>query len=167
MVIYLGSVKGGCNGRSKVIPLIARQVHPPSFILIQLVSHNLGITKTLDLINNIECDLLRLNVILPGLKIIWSEILQRRYWHYASECKSLEKAHTMVNVAIEDLVLSFDGYLLRHPNIRARMINLYSRDGAHRSKVGTSISQHNSRCFAEIFGTSLCTCISTYGMRLL
>lgn len=68
MVIYLGSVKGGCNGRSKVIPLIARQVPPPSFILIQLVSHNLGITKTIDLINNIECDLLRLNVILPGLK---------------------------------------------------------------------------------------------------
>lgn len=85
VVIYLGSVKGGCNGRSKVIPLITRKVPTPSFILIQLISHNLGINKTLDLINNIECDLLRLNVILPDLKIIWSEILHRRYLHYASE----------------------------------------------------------------------------------
>ena len=42
----------------------------PSFILIQLGSNDLGITKTLDLINNIECDLIHLTVLLPSVKII-------------------------------------------------------------------------------------------------
>jgi hypothetical protein len=33
--------------------------------------------KTLDLINNIECDLLRFDVLLPSDKFIWSKILEK------------------------------------------------------------------------------------------
>jgi lysophospholipase L1-like esterase len=54
--------------------------HPsPRMILIQLGSNDLGSTKGFELVHDIECDLL------PDVKIVWSELLQRRYWHSARE----------------------------------------------------------------------------------
>jgi hypothetical protein len=48
-------------------------------ILIQVGSNDLGSTKGFELVHDIECDLLRLRVLLPDVKIVWSELLQRRY----------------------------------------------------------------------------------------
>ena len=63
---------------------------PPDFVLIQLGSNDLGSVTSVNLIHNIEIDLLRLHMLLPQTKIIWSEILQRRYWHTAISGKAVE-----------------------------------------------------------------------------
>ena len=50
--------------------------HPsPGMILIQVGSNDLGSTKGFELVHDIECDLLRLRVLLPDVKIVWSELL--------------------------------------------------------------------------------------------
>jgi hypothetical protein len=46
-------------------------------ILIQVGSNDLDSTKGFELVHDIECDLLRLRVLLPDVKIVWSELLQR------------------------------------------------------------------------------------------
>jgi len=61
------------------------------------------------LISNIECDLLRLRALLPSVKIVWSEILQRRYWHHANDSKGVENARKRVNRVIRNIVSSFGG----------------------------------------------------------
>jgi hypothetical protein len=44
--------------------------HPsPGMILIQVGSNDLGSTKGFELVHDIECDLLRLHVLLPDVKI--------------------------------------------------------------------------------------------------
>ena len=78
--------------------------------------------------------MLRLKVLLPN-----NGILQRRYWHYASVCTSLEKARKRVNLAVKNLILGVGGYVIRHLYIHARKINLYRFNGTHLSNVGINI----------------------------
>ncbi|CAC5409732.1 unnamed protein product [Mytilus coruscus] len=50
---------------------------PPAMIVIQLGSNDLVKVKTLELIQNIERDILRLHLLLPNTRIVWSEMLLR------------------------------------------------------------------------------------------
>jgi hypothetical protein len=90
-------------------------------ILIQLGSNDFGSTKGFELVHDIECDLLRLRVLLPDVKIVWSELLQRRYWHTARDGKAMEKTRKRVNLAVKNIVLGVGGYVIKHNNIRARL----------------------------------------------
>ena len=51
----------------------------PTMIIIQLGSNDLGTCQSIDLIQNIERDILWLRLLLPSTRIIWSNILMRRY----------------------------------------------------------------------------------------
>ena len=126
----------------------------PNFIIIQLGSNDLGVSKGFELINNIECDLLRLRVLLPNVKIIWSEILQRRYWHFADDGRSVEATRKRVNLAVKNLVISLDGCVIRHSNIRAREINLYRYDGTHLSDIGINVYLNTIQAALEYFISS-------------
>lgn len=112
---------------------------PPDFVLIQLGSNDLGSVTSVNLIHNIEIDLLRLHMLLPQTKIIWSEILQRRYWHTAISGKAVEKSRKRVNLAVRNIVSSIQGYAIRHQNISAKEINLYRYDGTHLSDIGLRV----------------------------
>lgn len=140
-----------------LIPTIERLLDdqpPPDFILIQLGSNDLGSRTGTSLILNIEIDLLRLNVLLPSTKIIWSEILQRRYWHRAMNGKAIEKARKRVNLAVKNIVSSIGGYTIRHCNIRAREIYLYRNDGTHLSDAGLRIYLNTIQGALESFLTT-------------
>ena len=63
----------------------------PDMILIHLGSNDIGTIKTCNLIENIETDILRLKLLFPKCRIIWSELLTRRYWHNAKKGTALEK----------------------------------------------------------------------------
>ena len=140
-----------------LIPTIERLLDdqpPPDFILIQLGSNDLGSRTGTSLILNIEIDLLRLNLLLPSTKIIWSEILQRRYWHRAMNGKAIEKARKRVNLAVKNIVSSIGGYTIRHCNIRAREIYLYRNDGTHLSDAGLRIYLNTIQGALESFLTT-------------
>jgi hypothetical protein len=48
--------------------------HPPSLLLIQLGSNDLTEIKTVELVNNITSDILRIKLLFPNAEVIWSEI---------------------------------------------------------------------------------------------
>ncbi|CAC5425160.1 unnamed protein product [Mytilus coruscus] len=78
---------------------------PPVMIIIQLGSNDLTKVKTIELIQNIERDILRLQLLLPNTRIVWSEMLMRRYWHGAKDGKAIERSRKRVNSAINSYVL--------------------------------------------------------------
>jgi hypothetical protein len=78
-------------------------------------------------------------MLLPQTKIIWSEILQRRYWHTAISGKAVEKSRKRVNLAVRNIVSSIQGYAIRHQNISAKEINSYRNDGTHLSDIGLRV----------------------------
>lgn len=106
---------------------------PPGFILIQLGSNDLGVSDTRELITQIKCDLLRIGALIPGVKVIWSDILPRRYWHCARTPVALERVRQRVNSCIRAFVLGEGGFVIRHPCISNKEINLYRYDGVHLS----------------------------------
>jgi hypothetical protein len=55
----------------------------PQILLIQLGSNDLAILKSKELIELIRLDVLHLHALFPEIILIWSEILPRRYWHFA------------------------------------------------------------------------------------
>ena len=128
---------------NKFIDLTLRKSPPPSFIIIQLDTNDLGLTKRWQLFTDAECDLLRLRALLPDVRITWSDILQRRYWHNATDCKAMERARKRVTLLVRNLVLSFGGCVIRHCNIRAREIDLFRYDGTHLSNLGIDIFLNN------------------------
>ncbi|CAC5391351.1 unnamed protein product [Mytilus coruscus] len=125
----------------------------PSFLVIQLGSNDLGILTSAELFSGIECDLLRLHALYPALKVIWSDILMRRYWHNASCGQAVEKARKRVNLRVKNLVLSIGGCAIRHSNIRAKESNLFRYDGTHLSKIGNDIYLNNLQGALEKFMT--------------
>ncbi|CAG2186967.1 unnamed protein product [Mytilus edulis] len=116
---------------------------PPAMIVIQLGSNDLVKVKTLELIQNIERDILRLHLLLPNTRIVWSEMLMRRYWHGATDGKAIERSRKRVNSAINNYVLNDGHCVIQHPNIRAQELNLYRYDGTHLSDIGYNIYLNN------------------------
>jgi hypothetical protein len=90
------------------------------------------------MISNIECDLLRLQALLPSFKIVWSEILQRRYWYHANDSKAVESADMRMNRESE-ILSSFGGYTTCYITIPASEKSLFRYEGTHLSNIGINI----------------------------
>ena len=118
---------------------------------IRLGSNDIGVISSSKLFSDIECDLLRLHTLYPNLKIIWSEILMRSYWHSVINGKLAEKARKRINLRVRNLVLSIGGYVIRHCNIRAKERRLFRHDGTHLSKLGNEIYLNNLQGAIERF----------------
>ncbi|CAG2214541.1 unnamed protein product [Mytilus edulis] len=127
---------------------------PPAMIIIQLGSNDLVKVKSLELIQNIERDILRLHLLLPNTRIVWSEMLMRRYWHGATDGKAIERSRKRVNSAINNYALNDGHCVIQHPNIRAREMNLYRYDGTHLSDIGYDIYLNNIQGGIETFLSS-------------
>jgi hypothetical protein len=77
------------------IEFLLRRHPPPKFVVIQLGSNDLGTVKGWQLAENIICDILRIHALMPNTLIVWSDILQRRYWHNANNGKSIDSLTLM------------------------------------------------------------------------
>ena len=135
---------------SKLIP----RFPPSAMIIIQLSSNDLGTCKSIDLIQNIERNILRLRLLLPSTRSIWSDILMRRYWHCTHNGTAFERARKRINSAVNKFVKNDGHCVIHHPNIRAREKNLYRFDGTHFSDIGVDIYLNNIQGAVETFMSS-------------
>ncbi|CAC5417608.1 CDC40 [Mytilus coruscus] len=76
----------------------------PNYIFIHLGASEFGLMKSKELIENIKCSILRIKVLAPDIKIIWSDILPRPYWHGTLRPKLIEIVRKRVNCAKDVLV---------------------------------------------------------------
>jgi lysophospholipase L1-like esterase len=130
------------------------QFPPPSLLLIQVGSNNLTEIKSVDLVDNITSDILRIKLLFPNAKVVWSEILMRRYWHNANDGKAVELTRKRLNLAVKNAVLKEDFCVILHPNIRAKERNLYIFDGTHLSDTGNEVYLNNIQGALEYFLSS-------------
>ncbi|XP_041362244.1 uncharacterized protein LOC121378230 isoform X2 [Gigantopelta aegis] len=82
---------------------------PPNSMILQLGSNDMVTVKNRVLIQEITCSVLRLRSLLPSVRIIWSNMLPRLYWHGAEHPKQVDKARKRVNGAVKALVLAEGG----------------------------------------------------------
>ena len=84
-------------------------------------------------------------MLIPNAKVVWSEILMRRYWHNAKDGKAVEIPRKRVNLAVKYAVLKEGFSVIHHPNIRAKERNLHRFDGTHVSDTGDEVYLNNIR----------------------
>ena len=91
----------------------------PQILFLQLGSNDLAILEGKELIELIRLDVLRLQVLFPELILIWSQILPRRYWHFAKDQVLVENTRKRVNKAVKSFFKNDikKGCIIRHPNI--------------------------------------------------
>lgn len=131
----------------KLMDSLLLEVPKPQFIMLHCGSNDLtsdGITGK-QLIEKIQCSILRYQALFGKATIIWSSILQRRYWHFAplGAGKKIEKKRARVNSAIRSFILKNGGIYIDNNNISAKEINLFHNDGTHLSNLGNSILINN------------------------
>ena len=127
---------------------------PPAMLLIQLGSNDLTSIKFFDLISDIVRDILRIKLLLPNTKVVWSNILMRRYWHGADDGTTVERARKRVNCAVKKELIPEGFCVIRHLNIRAREKNLHRYDSTHLSDAGNDIYLNNIQGALEYFPVS-------------
>jgi len=120
-----------------------KEFPPPAFILIHLGANDICRTKSFDLIEDMKRDLLKISILLPNTHIIWSDLIMRRYWHWADEGKAAEIIRKRINSAINSYLSKENHYVVNHPNIRAKERDLYRFDGTHLSDLGNDIWLNN------------------------
>ena len=130
----------------------------PHILIIQLGSNDLGIVKCKELIKLIRCDILRLMTLYPDLKLNWSVILQRRYWHNTNNQVAIETSRKRLNLAIKNIFLNEiqKGCIIRHTNITVKEKSLFRYDGVHLSDVGNNIYLNSNQGALEAFAISEC-----------
>ena len=127
-------------------------------LIIQLGSNDLGNVKGKELIELSRCYIRRLMTLYSDLRLIWSEILQRRYWHNDNNQVAIETSRKKVNLAIKNIFLNEiqKGCIIRHPNITVKEKSLFRYDGVHLSDVGNNIYLNNIQGSLENFAISEC-----------
>ncbi|CAC5389049.1 unnamed protein product [Mytilus coruscus] len=91
------------------------------------------------------------NSFAPDIKIIWSDILPRPYWHGTLRPKLVEIAGKRVKCAVKSFKKKEGQYILRYPAIKASESNLFRHDGTHLSQVGIGIFLNNIQAAIETF----------------
>jgi lysophospholipase L1-like esterase len=106
------------------------------------------------LIENIECSVLRYIALFRNIVIVWSSLLQHRYWHFAplNAGPIIDQKHRRVNSAVRTFVIENGGRAIWHDsNIKATEIALYRTDGTHLSHIGNKVFLNNLQGGLETF----------------
>ena len=138
---------------SQLDSFISDKLHhhpPPTSMILQLGSNDMVTMKNKLLIDNITCSVLRLRSLLPSVRIIWSNMLPRLYWHGAEHPKQVDKARKRVNSAVKGLVLAEGGGIIGHPALLVKDLDLFRYDGVHLSEKGNAVYLDGMRGAMEV-----------------
>nr|XP_034959601.1 uncharacterized protein LOC118079504 isoform X6 [Zootoca vivipara] len=123
----------------ELLPLLQRKVLAlgfPTALVLQLGENDLPAMDTLSLRMAIQSDLTQLRTLMPGVTVIWSQLLQRIEWRGSLRPAATERARKRINNAISKIVLDSGGALILHPDITFKATSLFCPDGVHLSPVG-------------------------------
>lgn len=119
----------------QLISEAADQAPAPDILVIHAGGNDLRSLKLLQLVNVIRADIDSWLARWPGLKVIWSNIINR----YADSVRGVERSRKKVNKAIEKFVLSKGGSVVSHEDIDFKYARLYRADGEHLSDAGLDV----------------------------
>ena len=128
----------------------------PDYILIHCGANDLTHTDITGkgLSENIKCSLLRYKALFRNMTLIWSSMLQRRYWHHAplNTGSLIDQKRKRVNLAIKSFIKDNGGKVISHDhNIKAKELSLYRYDGTHLSDLGNQVFLNNIQGGLEVF----------------
>lgn len=108
----------------------------PQVIVVHLGENDLGQRTSMSLRLQARKDFNSLVRQFPGITILWSDMLPRRVWQWASSVKRIEVARKRVNAYLGRVIMELGGAAIHHPSIGFEEPALYRGDGVHLSPMG-------------------------------
>jgi lysophospholipase L1-like esterase len=137
--------------KSEIYKLLSDQPKP-SVILIHAGANDLGLIKGVQIINIIKETIDWVVEQLPGVVIIWSDMLCRLVWREAKSVQAMERARKKINRDVEKYVLLKGGRVCRHVDIDYTCPGLFRpQDGVHLSDIGSDIFLNDLQSSMELF----------------
>ncbi|XP_077789831.1 uncharacterized protein LOC114604422 [Podarcis muralis] len=124
------------------LPMVRAKVScegPPAAMVVQLGENDLVLVHSLSLRSRMQEDLEELVAALPGLKIFWSQLLQRRAWLGSNSPTATERTRKRTDSAVSKKVVSLGGTVIRHAGINFKDAALYRPDGVNLSNAGNDV----------------------------
>ena len=123
----------------------------PDLLLIHLGDNDINKSTTEDLLSAIKRDLTSIHSIFPRCRIVWSDILPRRFWKDGSGIiedvdGSVNTLCGTINRRVHSIVAELGGSAVTHESIGS---GLYRPNGIHLSKRGIDTFNLNLQDYLE------------------
>ncbi|XP_040274498.1 olfactory receptor 1468-like [Bufo bufo] len=86
-----------------------------------------------------KLDLLRLWSDVPGVLVVWSEVVARRAWRFARSVDRLNKARAKLNREVGRFVRRHGGIVVRHRELEAASPQFLRSDGVHLNETNLTV----------------------------
>lgn len=148
---------------------LSQESPEPDWILIHCGSNDItteGSTGK-DVLDRLQLSVLRYQALFSTAKLIWSSMLQRRYWHFAplGTGTKIESKRSRINRAMKNFILANNGKFINNDSyINVKDVSLYYIDGTHLSNLGNSVLLRNWLAALQSFlsaPATSCYCSST------
>lgn len=119
----------------------------PDMLIIHLGGNDINRRSQEELLSLIRQELISVCNLLPQCRIVWSDILPRRFWKHGGELiedvdKSMDRTRVLINSKAHALLSEFGGRVMIHDNIGTEF---YRPDGIHLSGRGIDAFNSNIR----------------------
>ena len=125
--------------RKKIRTLCQVNSNKPSFIILHCGGNDLGKLDLKAFRSLLPLIFKLIEEIIPGTKIIWSEILPRQNWRYSKNNKAMDIARRRMNSFGGKFAIENQGAYLRHPLLDKFCEKYFSKDGVHLNSLGNTI----------------------------
>ncbi|XP_063295456.1 uncharacterized protein LOC134582747 [Pelobates fuscus] len=112
--------RGFCWG--EVCGMVFRMVaggHRPDLLVLHAGGNDLGLTPQRRLVKWMKQDLNSLRDLLPGVMLVWSEIVPRRRWRHARDPEAIDRCRKKVNSLMASFVRKLGGWPEAYPVLKA------------------------------------------------
>ena len=108
----------------------------PKWVIIHLGGNDLVNEPLYSIINKVFAVFSLVRAQLPGVQVVWSEILPRVAYRGAFDQGKIEKVRKAINRRARVLMGTIGGHVIRHPSFSWTFRHLFRRDGVHLSDQG-------------------------------
>ncbi|KAM8966819.1 uncharacterized protein RCH25_025452 [Pelodytes ibericus] len=119
----------------KLIHLLNRG-RRPDVVIFHAGGNDLGLFPQRVLVRTMKQDINRLRDWLPGVAVVWAEIVPRFQWRHARDQVALGKSRIKINRLMSAFVRKVGGVVVRHRELEAQLPGYYRAEGVHLSDVG-------------------------------
>jgi len=146
--------KGGLRTKqlSSFVHLLLSVEDPPDIMVIHCGGNDIGSTPALKLRADILRELDEVRSLVPGVLIVWSQILPRFEWRGEKSHSALNNVRERVNNKVATEVINNGGRYIKYPEIREE--DHFFVDKVHLSDMGNNLFLHRIQEALQCFLTS-------------
>ncbi|XP_053305752.1 uncharacterized protein LOC128468000 [Spea bombifrons] len=111
----------------------------PNVLLLHAGGNDLGLIPQKELVRQISQDLRKLKDRLPGVIVVWSEIVPRLNWRHARDHEAVARCRGKVNKLVASFTKKMHGVVVRHQELEKLLPGYFQSDGVHLTDIGIDI----------------------------